>query len=155
MIRPLTEEDVTETYLEWMNDPLVTRYLEARFQTHTMEDLRRFVASNPVWGIFVDGVHVGNIKLDTNAHHKRGDIGLLIGAEYWGKGHATDAINAMTEHAFSSGLHKVTAGAYAGNGGSVRAFEKAGFSREGVLKEHWYVDGEYQDGILMGKIKAS
>jgi len=105
-------------------------------------------------GIFNKGVHVGNIKLDIDEHHNRGDIGLLIGPEHWGKGYATWAINLMTEYAYRIGLRKVTAGAYAGNVGSIRAFEKAGFEREGILKDHWLVDGAYQDGVLLGKVNV-
>jgi RimJ/RimL family protein N-acetyltransferase len=153
-LRLLREEDVSEAYLGWMSDPRVTQYLEARFHLHTMEDLRRYVACTPIMGLFNNGTHVGNIKLDTNEHHGRGDIGLLIGPEHWGKGYATWAIKAMTDYAFYIGLHKVTAGAYAGNVGSIRAFEKAGFEQEGVLRDHWLVDGEYQDGILLGKVNV-
>lgn len=153
-LRCLSEDDVTETYLEWMNDHRVTQYLEARFQQHTMESLRRYVAMNRLSAILANGVHVGNIKLDIDEHHNRGEIGLFIAPEHWGKGYATWAIKFETEFAFHIGLHKVTAGAYAGNVGSIRAFEKAGFTREGVLKDHWLIDGEYQDGILLGKVNV-
>lgn len=138
-----------------MNDPEATRYLEARFVHHDRESLRRFIAQAPIYGVYAAGKHVGNIKLEIDRHHNRGNIGLLIGPEYWGRGYATHAINAITDLAFELGLRKVTAGAYAGNTGSIRAFEKAGFEREGVLKDHWLVDGEYQDGILLAKVNGS
>lgn len=152
-LRRLREEDVSEAYLGWMNDPEVTRYLEARFCWNDMEGLRRYVSLTPPHGIFLkDDTHIGNIKLDIDEHHCRADIGLLIGPEYWGNSYATEAINAAANWAFRMRLHKVTAGAYAGNVGSIRAFEKAGFMHEAVLKDHWLVDGEYQDGILMAKL---
>lgn len=154
-LRRLDEDDVTETYLSWMNDPRVTRYMESRFVQHSMESLWYFVATKPVFGIFVGGEHVGNIKLDIDEHHRRGNIGILIGPEHWWKGYATKAIKLETEYAWFIGLHKVTASAYAKNIGSIRAFEKAGFVREAVLKDHWLVDGEYQDGILMAKVNGS
>ncbi len=149
----MNEDDVTETYLSWMNDPRVTRYLEARFVRWDMESLRRYVALNFIDGIFIKrGIHIGNIKLDIDATHNRAEIGLLIAPEYWGMGYATKAINFIAEVQFLSGAHKLTAGAYAGNVGSVRAFEKAGFKVEARLKDHWLVDGEYQDGILLAKL---
>ena len=45
-----------------------------------------------------------------------------------------------------------TAGAYAANEGSARAFEKAGYRREARLIDHWWVDGGYQDGIYLAKV---
>lgn len=138
-----------------MNNPAVTRYLEARHRRHTMDDLRLYVATMPLCGIFVDNTHVGNIKMEVDVRHNRGDIGLLIGPEHWGKGYATKAITMITRYAWDVRLHKVTAGAYAENVGSIRAFERAGFKQEGLLKDHWLVDGEYQDGILLGKVNES
>ena len=56
-------------------------------------------------------------------------VRILLGDKNcWGKGYATETIEVLTEHAFGVlGLHKLTAGAYAENVGSIRAFEKAGF----------------------------
>ena len=47
-------------------------------------------------------------------------------------------------------LHKLTAGIYANNIGSIQAFLKAGFVAEGRFASHWFCDGEYVDGLQMG-----
>ena len=163
-LRDVRDTDVNETYRGWMNDPEVNQYLESRFSPATLESIGDFVRThiadrNHVFLAIVlrDGDrHVGNIKLGPiNWIHRFGDIGLMIGAkDCWGRGIAAEAISLLVEHAFSTlNLHKVTAGAYSTNRGSIRAFEKVGFEIEGVRKAHFLTDQGYCDHVLMGLVK--
>lgn len=162
-LRRLTAGDVSDAYLGWMNAPEINRYLESRFQQHSRESLLAFVASmandpkNLFTGIFLRAGdrHIGNIKLGPiHPHHRHAEIGLIVGArDCWGQGYATEAIAILTDFAFAQvGVHKIIAGAYADNEGSARAFEKAGYVREGLMKDQWRTDDGYQDGILLGKV---
>jgi RimJ/RimL family protein N-acetyltransferase len=161
----LEPDDVTDEYVAWLNDPAVNRYLESRFVRHTPESTRRFVQSvldsddSILFGIrYVPcGRHVGNIKLGPiDRHHRRGEIGLLIGdRNVWGRGIAAGAIELAARYAFDSlGLLKVTAGCYAGNVGSRRAFEKAGFVVEAVRRRHFLLDGAPEDAVLLARWSA-
>ena len=156
----LKPDHVTEDYVSWLNDPQVNQYLESRFVTHTIESTRTFVEgvlaspNNLFFGIrsHVLGKHVGNIKLGPiDQHHGTGEIGILIGdKEAWGKGIASLTIIMMLEIARSQLLlRKLTAGCYASNVGSLRAFEKAGFMVEAVLKQQCLLNGKPEDVILM------
>jgi RimJ/RimL family protein N-acetyltransferase len=49
------------------------------------------------------------------------------------------------------GLRKLTAGCYASNVGSVRAFCKAGFAVEGCRKAHFMLDGRTEDLLLLAR----
>jgi hypothetical protein len=40
---PLRSEHVTQRYVDWLNDPEVNRFLESRFQHHTLESTQGFV----------------------------------------------------------------------------------------------------------------
>ena len=164
-LREVRPSDVNENYYRWMNDPEVTRYLESRFYPNSMEGLREYVAGklgdrdNVFLAIVLkDGDrHIGNIKLGPiNWIHRLADVGILIGEkDCWGKGYATEAIRLVVDYAFRElNLHKVTAGCYDANQGSVRAFLKAGFTQEGVRKSQVYCDGQYVDTILMGIIRS-
>lgn len=164
-LRGVTSEDVTDAYLRWMNDPEVTRYLESRFFPQTKEGIRSFVESlqgdrdNAFFAIVLKegDRHIGNIKLGPiNWLHRLGEIGLMIGEkDTWGKGYAAEAIRLITDYAFRHlNLHKVTAGCYGSNQGSARAFERAGFTVEGLRPQHFFCEGEYVDFILLGKINA-
>ena len=161
-LRRLTEDDATQEYVDWMNDPEINQYLESRFYTQTIESTKDFIRSvtndnNYQFGIFDNesGKHIGNIKLGSINHiHKYGDIGFLIGDKsFWGKGIATEAIRLVTDFAFNNlGLHKVWGGAYAPNIGSKKAFLKNGFEVEGNKKSLCLCHGEYVDALLFGKI---
>ena len=63
------------------------------------------------------------------------EIGYWIGEAYWGKGIATEAVKQATIYAFESlGLHKVYAGVFEFNKGSMRVLQKAGYFQEAILK---------------------
>ncbi|GAB4468370.1 MAG: GNAT family protein [Burkholderiaceae bacterium] len=158
----LQPNDVTDEYVAWLNDPAVNRFLESRFVAHTLESTQRFVQAvvdsgdSILFGIrYVPQCrHVGNIKLGPiDRHHLRAEIGLLIGDRtVWGRGIAANAIELAARYAFDAlGLLKVTAGCYAGNAGSRRAFEKAGFVVEGIRRRHFLLDGAPEDGILLAR----
>lgn len=161
-LRRLTEDDVTEDYVRWMNDPEINQYLESRFVTHTIESTKSFIRSvtndnNYQFGIFIKetGKHIGNIKIGCiNHYHKTADIGFLIGEKsFWGKGIASEAIKLVTRFGFETlGLHKLWGGAYAPNIGSVKAFLKNGYIQEGKKISHCICHGEYVDTFLFGKV---
>lgn len=161
-LRRLTEDDATEEYVRWMNNPEINQYLESRFYTQTIESIRDFIRSvtndrNYQFGIFDKKTdkHIGNIKIGSiNPYHKTADIGFLIGDKsYWGKGLASEAIGLATDFAFNVlGLHKVWGGLYSPNIGSMRAFQKNGYDFEGIKKSQCQLNGVYYDDILFGKI---
>jgi [ribosomal protein S5]-alanine N-acetyltransferase len=161
VLRRLESADVTAEYQRWMNDPEINQFLESRFVPITMESLHEYVArfrddpANVLLAIRErDGDrHVGNIKIGPiDRHHDVAEVGLVIGAkDCWGRGYATEAIGLASRYAFQQlGLRRLTAGAYSTNIGSIRAFEKAGYSREGVGRRHYRSAGGYADRVLLG-----
>lgn len=155
-LRTLDSGHARGPYLGWMRDPEVLRHLEARFQAHDEAALAAFIAGcnaaagTLLLGLFLraDGRHVGNIKLGPiDRHHGLAAIGILVGArDQWGRGLASEAIGLLAEHAFGAlGLRKLTAGCYATNPGSRRAFERAGFALEAVRRRHCLQDGAAVD----------
>jgi [ribosomal protein S5]-alanine N-acetyltransferase len=166
LLRELVVDDVGEAYVRWMTDGDVLRHLEARFQRHTIETLRQFVAAmeadegNVLFGIFLiaNDRHIGNIKLGpVIPPHGTADIGLLIGErDCWGRGYATEAVRLVARYAFDTlALRKVTASCYSSNEGSARAFEKAGFVREGVRPAQFMSDEGPVDQIMLGLLRPS
>lgn len=158
----LKPEDVDDSYVSWLNDPIVNCYLESRFTEHTLEGTRAFVQKCLVdpqtlfLGIkyyFPSEVkHVGNIKLAICEYHKTAEVGIMIGEKNaWGKGVASQAILRIIEISkLELKLRRLTAGCYASNIGSQRAFEKAGFHPECQRKGHVLMNGEPEDIVLMG-----
>ncbi len=161
-LRRLTEDDATQDYVDWMNDPEINQYLESRFYEQTIESTKAFIRSvtnenNYQFGIFLKdtGKHIGNIKIGSINHtHRFADIGFLIGDKRcWGRGIATEAIKLATDFAFNTlKLHKLWGGAYSPNIGSMKAFLKNGYQQEGAKKNQYLCHGEYVDDVLFGKV---
>lgn len=161
-LRGVTEADATDRYVAWMADPEVTRFLETRFAAPTHDDLRGYIAgmrAKPATLfmaiMLADGDrHIGNIKLGpVDAVHGTADVALLIGEkDCWGRGYAAEAIAAISDYAVERlGVRKLTAGCYAANVGSRRAFERAGYHVEGGRYAQYFSDGRYDDGLLMAR----
>jgi ribosomal-protein-alanine N-acetyltransferase len=160
-LRELTADDAGERYERWLNDPEVTRYLESRFRRNTLDAIKdyvRTVGSDPddlLLAIVLkqDDEHIGNIRLGPiDRHHRSAEVGIMLGEKrHWGRGYGSEAIAALTGHAFEElELHKLTANCYSANDGSARAFEKAGWQREGLRRGQLWSDGEWMDQILLG-----
>lgn len=162
-LRELHSEDVSEDYVNWMNDFEVVRFTESRFSRHDLSSIKQFVRAfkenqnSVLLGIFSkqEKVHIGNIKLGPiNWRHKFADIGLILGRKtFWRQGLATEAITLLCQYAFADlRLHKLTSGCYFSNKGSIRSFQKAGFTQEGLRRKHVASESGWEDVIEFGKI---
>jgi RimJ/RimL family protein N-acetyltransferase len=85
-------------------------------------------------------------------HHAHATIGLMIGeATAWGQGYASEAIATISAYGFTQlKLRKLTAGCYASNQGSARAFIKAGYVLEGRQQAQWVCGEGEEDNLLLG-----
>jgi RimJ/RimL family protein N-acetyltransferase len=160
-LREVKESDVTDRYYHWLHDNVVNQFLESRYTSWSMDSIRSYVKAmeKDPDTVFLaiclkeTEQHIGNIKLGPiNRVHRYAVISLVIGEKsWWGKGIATQAISLVSECAFTRlNLHKVCASCYVDNQGSSRAFEKAGFRQEGVLRRHYLYQGRYVDGLIFG-----
>lgn len=153
-LRPLTEADVTPRYLGWFRDRQVTKYLEA--QDLTKEEATNYIRQQQQGGYFmyaiiVGGVHIGNLKIGPVwQEHGLADMVAVIGdAECRGQGYAAQAIALGAGLAWNMGVRKISAGVYAENTASLRAYLRAGFHVEGVLEEQYLLDGKPQDQVCI------
>lgn len=163
-LREVRLSDVNEDYYCWMNDPVITRYLESRFFTNDTDSLKEYVVQrqkdrNNIFLAIVtkdEKKHIGNIKLGPiDWVHGLADVGVLIGDKsFWGKGYATEAIGLAVNIAFQRlNLHKLTAGYYSENKGSAKAFGNNGFVVEGIRHKHRFCEGYYVDTVILGLLK--
>ncbi len=158
----LDPEKISSQYLSWMKDPEVLRFLDDPYGEYSLESLRGYVCrmneslSDYLFGIFLNdsSEHIGNIKIGgVNSLHRRGDIGLIIGAKrLWGFGFGTEAITLVTGHAFDVlNLNKVYAGILEANIGSFKAFMNSGFREVGRFQRHCFCDGIFVNSIIVEK----
>lgn len=162
LLRPLGIADITDAYLQWLNDPGVTRYLEIRHTPQTYNRVceylkqREQMSGCPHFGVFDENGtrHVGTVTLNAlNGYYKTADISFVMGhPDARGKGYATEAVHAVCEYAFTVlQLHKLTGGHYLSHIGSQKVFQKNGFHQEGIRREQVVnTDGHREDVILHG-----
>lgn len=84
----------------------------------------------------------------------RGELGYVLRSDAWGCGYAAEAGKAMVEFGFENlGLHRIFAECHAANEASARVMEKIGMRREGVLRQHVLIKGEWWDVVICGILK--
>ena len=152
-LHPLRLRDVTPSYVRWMNDPDVVRYLMAGRSRHTRASVRAFVRGcrDETFAIRYRGRHVGNVMLRTLDPVSRvGEVGILLGdRSTWGRGVASAAVQQLTALAFGAWkLEKLWAGTC--NPAAARLFHRNGWSREGYQRRHVYLSGQWCDHWLFG-----
>ena len=110
----------------------------------------------PSFAIAVDGEAIGGIGLifGQDIDRRSAEIGYWLSEEYWGRGIVTAAVRAMSEYAFAQfDLIRIWACVFEWNPGSMRVLEKAGFTREGILRKAATKDGQTIDVVLYAMIR--
>ena len=93
---------------------------------------------------------------DIDFRSRRATFGMLIGEpSEWHKGYGTEATRMVLDYGFGTlNLNRVQLEVLEHNVAGIRAYDKAGFRREGVLRQHHYVDGAYVDTVVMGILRS-
>jgi RimJ/RimL family protein N-acetyltransferase len=80
-----------------------------------------------------------------------GSIGYNVAPSHWGKGIATEAVDAALRYGFETlKLQRIFATADARNLASIRVLQKLGMRHEGTLRRHRYYRGEWADEVHYG-----
>jgi ribosomal-protein-alanine N-acetyltransferase len=82
--------------------------------------------------------------------HNRAEIGYRLEAdEYKNRGFMSEALKAILHYGFTvMKLHRAEALAADYNIPSVRLLEKNNFTREGALREHYLVNGVFEESVI-------
>jgi [ribosomal protein S5]-alanine N-acetyltransferase len=162
LLRCIEMEDCTDTYVRWLNDSDVNKYLETRWTKQDIESVKKFVAetiaseNSILFAIIIkaSNKHIGNIKIGpVNRNHLFADVSYFIGdRNSWRKGYAKEAISLAIGYGFRQlGLHKICAGYYASNNGSAKALERNGFQVEGVFPSMLMnTENQWEDAVRVG-----
>jgi RimJ/RimL family protein N-acetyltransferase len=83
------------------------------------------------------------------------NIGVWIAPEHRGRGHGAEAQRQLAAYLFEHFyLERVEASTEIDNIGEQRALDKAGFTREGVLRHAWFRGGGWRDIVLYSKLRG-
>ncbi|TMR98754.1 GNAT family N-acetyltransferase [Nonomuraea basaltis] len=82
-------------------------------------------------------------------------MGLIVAPEFRGKGYGTEAQKLIARYLFDhTTVNRIEASTEIDNVAEQRALEKAGFTREGVLRGGGFRAGKWRDGVLYSMIRS-
>ena len=161
-LKELTKKDVTQKYVNWMNDYEVHKFTEQKYKKHNLKDVKKFIIEKKksknefLYGIYIkkNKEHIGNIKLGPiNYIHKFAVISYFIGnKDMWGKNYTSLAIKKIIKIAKKKGLKKLQAGLLEMNIGSKIVLEKNNFKLEGTLKSQMLYKNKRCNKLCFGLV---
>ncbi|MEN9620852.1 MAG: hypothetical protein RL499_1045 [Actinomycetota bacterium] len=94
---------------------------------------------------------------DWNSHHRRASVGYNLSRDEWGRGLASEALDAVVRFAFTVlGAHRIEAETIVDNTASVRLLERLGFVCEGVRRDYSLEDdGQFHDSAFYALLDAT
>ncbi|MHB0999299.1 MAG: GNAT family N-acetyltransferase [Armatimonadota bacterium] len=144
VLRPLRDDDLDRRAV-WLNDPEIARLFtgSAPVRTYMRADADRWrqcTETDPktlVWAIdTADGHHIGDVDIHAiDSRIKSAKLTILVGDKaYWNSGYGTDAITALTHHAFEQmRLDNIYLRVFDFNKRAIRCYEKCGFTQIGMV----------------------
>lgn len=160
VLTALSAEDSSPLFA-WINDRALVE-LSAPFrpisqaehdvwfdQIRQREDVR-------IFGIREEGRLVGSCQLHSiHPVHRSAELQIRIGAEdARGRGVGQEALRQLLRYGFEElGLHRIYLHVLATNERAIRTYERAGFRREGVLREAALIEGAWTEVILMAMLR--
>lgn len=160
-LRLMTWED-TDLIVAWRNSDAVRKNFiyQEPFTRQGHEDwIRNMVETGKVVQTIICDLAsdrpLGCVYIrDIDRRHNKAEYGIFIGEpDARGRGLGTAAAKLMLRYCFEEEkLHRIYLRALAGNNRAIRSYEKAGFRKEGCLKDDVCIDGKYCDIIWMAAI---
>ena len=159
LLRPTREADTPEI-VHLLSDPAIAEttlnipypYDEAKAREWLAFQQREREAGTGYTFAIVRGEDerlLGAIDIRPNARHKKAEIGYWIGKPYWGRGYATEAVQALIRYGFEElGLNRIYAMHFTENPASGRVMQKAGMQFEGVLRQDVLKGEQFQDHMI-------
>ncbi len=85
-----------------------------------------------------------------NYIHRHADFGIILLKKFRGKGYASEAMKLFFNYLFNDlNLHKIKLEVLEDNFTAIKLYEKIGFVKEGLLKEHIWQDGKFKNLVIM------
>jgi L-phenylalanine/L-methionine N-acetyltransferase len=158
----LAEADDSEALYEMFTRP--TLYANTLQLPYPSREQWRQRLSQPGEGRYnlvavVEGKVVGMFGLHTfparpRRHHAAG-VGLSVHDDWQGKGVGSALMRAGLDLADNwLNLTRLELEVYTDNEAAVRLYERFGFEREGLLRQHAYRDGRYVDALMMARLRT-
>ena len=161
-LRPFTESDL-ERLLEMFDDPeAIGIYNWGGFQNRNIwrkrfEDNRLLDGERNALMVDLAGTGLGFVSWASRqaGHSVCFEIGISLWPDARGKGYGTTAQLMLARYLFAHhDVHRIQAFTESGNIAEQRSLEKAGFTREGVMKELYFRDNEWRDEVIYRMLRS-
>ena len=163
-LRLLDFGDLDRTW-EWLHRPDVYMKIGVQVPFTKIQQQRWFANlqngnSKIVFAVCLndDNAHIGNVSLDMiDPRHRNARLSIFIADKsVRGKGFGSEALKLLERYASENlSLHKIWCKTDVGYPEILRFYEKLGFHKEGILKEHELKNGRYVDKAVLAKILDS
>ena len=161
VLRPMRPEDVEPLWRARL-DPLTWAQTdEAPLVPVTLEEHRaryaeRSTGSSALFAVDADDVLVGRASLfAVDDLARSAEVGLTLLPEHRGRGLGRDVLQALLTYAFRSrNLRRVHLQSLSSNERALRAYRAVGFVEEGRRRQHAWVEGAYEDVVLMSVLRS-
>lgn len=161
-LRPMTRED-TDLIVAWRNSEGVRRnfiYQEPFTPEGHESWFKNMIETGKAVQMIIceltTDTPLGSVYIrDIDRLHHKAEYGIFVGVESArGRGVGTAAARLMLNYCFDEEkLHRVYLRVFASNEQAIRSYEKAGFIKEGLLREDVCIDGQYRDITWMAALK--
>lgn len=124
----------------------------ASFERSHAEAAIRFIEQQDYAWVIDAGQFIGHIRLHgISRQDKRAALAIGIDdPSCLGKGYGTEAIRLVLAYAFSGLFHRIGLRVLANNARAIACYRKCGFVEEGREREAAFVNGGWQDDVIMG-----
>ena len=103
-------------------------------------------------GELAGGITIGKIR---HGVAESCELGYWMGAPHAGKGHMSEALGLTIAFVFETlGLHRIEAACIPDNKRSIRLLQKAGFRREGEMRDYLRINGVWRDHYLFALLRG-
>jgi aminoglycoside 6'-N-acetyltransferase len=126
----------------------------------TEQDLREKAGPSEDAMVFVIEEHgevVGLVEAgeENDPDYKHANIDIFVAGARQGQGLGADAIRTLARHLFEDhGHHRIIIDPAVANERAIRAYERVGFRRVGIMRNYERgVDGEWHDGLLLDLLR--
>jgi aminoglycoside 6'-N-acetyltransferase len=154
LLRPGRPEDAGRL-VQIRNEPEVAR----RWGSADIEEEigEEFIGADEGFVIEADGEVVGAIQYheENEPMYRHAGIDIFLTTSRHGEGLGPEAIRLLARYLFEErGHHRLTIDPAADNAAAIRAYEKVGFRRVGIMRNYERgPDGVWHDGLLMDMLK--
>jgi len=162
-LKALEEKDLDKVF-RWKNNIELSRLVKAHPFPVAKHEMREWYKRNQsdknqiLWGIYEVQKRslIGIVRLMfIDWISKTAEFGIYIGDRtHTGKGIGKEVLKLVLDFSFYDiNLHRVHLKVNESNTKAINLYKAYGFRKEGILREHFWLNGKYENIIIMGLLE--